>query len=49
MEVTGRYTSNLEDLNLLARDSVLPLESQDHLSMEVVVGAGGHNFSARVR
>ena len=47
LAATGRYTSNLEDLNTLARDSLRIDESRAHLSMEVSVGSSGRHFYAR--
>lgn len=47
MEATGRYTSNLEDLNRLARKSLVTDESQARLSMVVSVSSSGQHFYAR--
>ncbi len=44
---TGRYTSNLEDLNLLAADSAVIDASVNDLSLQVSVAVSGKAFFAR--
>jgi len=45
---TGGYTSNLEDLNVLASGGLLRAATYSHLAMQVVAGTAGQNYFVRV-
>jgi hypothetical protein len=45
---TGHYTSNLEDLNVLAADGLTIEAARAHLALQVVAGQSGRNYFARV-
>jgi hypothetical protein len=45
---TGRYTSNLEDLNVLSKDGLIVNSANAHLAIQVVAGQNGRNYFAHV-